>query len=99
MTAELTIDRRGAVEIWTIQGEARRNSITMALLRELEGVLARTAADRALRAVVITGAGDRAFCAGADLKERAGMSLEQVHRFHSGLRDALRAIENHTRPH
>jgi enoyl-CoA hydratase/carnithine racemase len=93
MTAELITDRKDAVEIWTIQGEGRRNSITMALLRELEALLARAAADRTLRAVVITGAGDRAFCAGADLKERAGMSAEQVHRFHSGLRDALRAIE------
>ncbi|HUL58162.1 MAG TPA: enoyl-CoA hydratase-related protein [Anaeromyxobacteraceae bacterium] len=91
--AEFRIDRRDHVEIWTIDGEARRNSISMAMLAELERLLARAATDRALRCVVVIGAGDRAFCAGADLKERAGMSAEDVHRFHGGLRRALRAIE------
>jgi enoyl-CoA hydratase/carnithine racemase len=43
--------------------------------------------------VVLTGAGDKAFCAGADLKERARMTAEDVHAFHDGLRRALRAIE------
>jgi enoyl-CoA hydratase/carnithine racemase len=90
---EIATERRGAVEVWTIQGEARRNSLTMALIAALAERLAAAAADRALRAVVLTGAGDRAFCAGADLKERARMSPEEVHRFHRGLRDAFRAIE------
>lgn len=92
-TAELTVERTDAIELWTIQGEARRNSITVALLRELRAALSRAAADRSLRCVVITGAGDRAFCAGADLKERAGMSPDEVDRFLAGLRDAFRAVE------
>lgn len=66
---ELSVERKGAVEVWTIQGEARRNSLTMALLRELRSRVDAAACDRALRAVVLTGQGDRAFCAGADLKE------------------------------
>jgi enoyl-CoA hydratase/carnithine racemase len=93
MTTEITAERAGAVEVWTIQGEARRNSLTMALVRELGVRVASAASDRALRAVVVTGAGDRAFCAGADLKERARMTPEEVHAFHGGLRDALRGIE------
>jgi enoyl-CoA hydratase/carnithine racemase len=91
--AELGIERNGAVEIWTILGEARRNSLTMALVRELGDRIAAAGADRALRAVVVTGQGDRAFCAGADLKERARMSADEVHAFHSGLKGALLAIE------
>ncbi len=90
---EWRVERRDAVEVWTIDGESRRNSISTAMLRELEANLARVAQDRAVRCVVVTGAGDKAFCAGADLKERAGMSAEDVHRFHAGLRAALRAIE------
>jgi enoyl-CoA hydratase/carnithine racemase len=95
---ELDIRRLGAVEVWTIQGEARRNSLTMALLRELAGRVEAAAKDRTLRAVVLTGAGDRAFCAGADLKERARMSAEEVHGFHRGVRDGFRAIEGAPQP-
>ena len=55
--------------MWTIDGASRRNAISRAMLSELEGT-SRAAGDRALRCVVITGAGDKAFCAGAGLKER-----------------------------
>jgi enoyl-CoA hydratase/carnithine racemase len=91
--AEFRIEHRGAVELWTIDGEARRNAISRAMLAELRAHLARAAAERALRAVVLTGAGDRAFCAGADLKERASMREDDVHAFHRDLRDALVSIE------
>jgi enoyl-CoA hydratase len=95
---ELAIERRAAIEVWTIDGEGRRNAISMALLRELSEHLARAGSDRALRAVILTGAGDKAFCAGADLKERARMSADEVHRFHEALRGALRAIEGAPQP-
>jgi enoyl-CoA hydratase len=95
---ELRIEREGPVEVWTIDGEARRNSISRAMLRELNEHLARARGDRALRCVVLTGAGDKAFCAGADLKERASMSADDVHAFHEGLRGALRAIEAAPQP-
>jgi methylglutaconyl-CoA hydratase len=98
MGTELGIERRGAVEVWTILGEARRNSLTAALVRELGERVAGAAADRTLRAVVLTGAGDRAFCAGADLKERARMSADEVHAFHAGLKGALLGIERSPQP-
>ncbi len=46
------------------------------------------------RCVVITGAGDRAFCAGADLRERKGMSEQQWHRQHLVYERMIRAIVN-----
>jgi len=71
---EWKVEPRGpGVELWTIDGEARRNAIGRAMLAELEANVARASKDRGLRAVVLTGAGDKSFCAGADLKERAGM--------------------------
>jgi methylglutaconyl-CoA hydratase len=87
------VERRETIEIWTIDGENRRNAISRAMLKGLEEHLARAAGDRGVRCVVVTGAGDKAFCAGADLKERATMSEADVHAFHHGLRRALRGIE------
>jgi enoyl-CoA hydratase/carnithine racemase len=98
MTAEFRVERRGAVELWTIDGESRRNSISTAMLAVLNELLARARSDRDLRCVVLTGAGDKAFCAGADLKERARMSEAEVHAFHEGLRRALRAVEEAPQP-
>lgn len=45
------------------------NSLSRALLQALEAELGRLAEDRAARVVVLAGAGERAFCAGHDLKE------------------------------
>jgi methylglutaconyl-CoA hydratase len=95
---EFRTERRDGVEVWTIDGASRRNSITMAMLAELNALLDRAVADRSLRCVVLTGAGDKAFCAGADLKERARMGEAEVHAFHAGLRRALRAIEQAPQP-
>ena len=92
------VERREAVEVWTIDGESRRNAISRAMLKGLQEHLARIASDRDVRCVVVTGAGDKAFCAGADLKERATMSEADVHAFHHGLRAALRGIETAPQP-
>jgi enoyl-CoA hydratase/carnithine racemase len=90
---EFRVESKGAFEIWTIDGEDRRNAIRRAMLAELEALVARVSSARGVRAVVLTGAGEKAFCAGADLKERAGMSEEEVRAFLDGLRRTLRSIE------
>ncbi len=90
---EWIVEERGDIEVWTIDGEARRNSITRAMLAGLIAELRRAEQRRGLRCVVLTGAGTRAFCAGADLKERARMSEADVHAFHCDLRAALHGIE------
>jgi methylglutaconyl-CoA hydratase len=90
---EWSVERLGAIERWTILGESRRNSLSRALLRELIEHQARAAADRSLRVVIVTGAGSRAFCAGADLKERAGMDEEAVAGFHRAIRTAFDGFE------
>ncbi len=91
--SELIVESRGALEIWTINGEARRNAISRAMLAELGALVSRVSASHEVRAVVLTGAGDKAFCAGADLKERATMNEDQVRAFLAELRRTLRAIE------
>jgi enoyl-CoA hydratase/carnithine racemase len=91
--AEFDIQAQGPLEIWTIAGEARRNAISRAMLAELEANVTRVSAGGPVRVVVITGAGEKAFCAGADLKERATMSEPEVRAFLQGLRRTLRALE------
>ncbi len=92
--AEFQVVTHGAIEHWTIDGEARRNALSRAVVAELEQHVKRVSGpDRAVRAVVLTGAGDKAFCAGADLKERAGMSESEVRAFLEQLRRTFRALE------
>jgi len=93
-SGELLREGRGeAIEVWTIQGEARRNTLTRALVGEVIGAVASVEADRSLRAIIVTGQGDKAFCAGADLKERSGMSVPEIHVWLDDLRRMTMAIE------
>jgi enoyl-CoA hydratase/carnithine racemase len=91
--SEFVIDTHGPFEQWTINGEARRNALSRAMVAELEANVARVSRDRSVRAVVLTGAGSKAFCAGADLKERASMSPDEVRAFLDQLRRTFRALE------
>jgi len=65
------IERRGAALWITIDREARRNALNEAVARGIEAGLDMAEADRDVRAVVLTGAGDKAFCAGGDLQLQA----------------------------
>jgi enoyl-CoA hydratase/carnithine racemase len=91
--SQFRIETHGATEAWTIDGATRRNAISRSMLAELESHVRRVASQRAVRAVVLTGDGDKAFCAGADLKERAGMTELEVRAFLEQLRRTLRAME------
>jgi len=74
----IEVEQRGNVVVWTIDREARMNSLSRALLKAF-GKLAREAVTNdSVRAIVITGRGEKAFCAGADLKERQGMSENDI---------------------
>jgi enoyl-CoA hydratase/carnithine racemase len=68
MADELRSERRGQVAWLTIDREARRNALGPETIAALRAGLDAAEADPAVRAVCITGAGDRAFCAGADLR-------------------------------
>jgi methylglutaconyl-CoA hydratase len=71
-------ERRGAAAIVTLARPAQRNALSRDAVLELGRAGRELGADDSVRLVVLTGEGDQAFCAGADLKERAGMSDDQV---------------------
>lgn len=66
--ADLRIERRNDVLWLIITREARRNAISPAVLEGIAHGLERAGADRSIRAVVLTGTGEKAFCAGGDLQ-------------------------------
>jgi enoyl-CoA hydratase/carnithine racemase len=67
-TPELLVEQRGAVLWLTIQREERRNAISHAVVSQMTRAIDAAQADRTLRAIVVTGVGTKAFCAGADLQ-------------------------------
>lgn len=69
---------RGHVVELTLDRPEAMNAISTALAEELTAATARLAADAGVRAVVVSSAHDRAFCVGADLKERNGFTDAQL---------------------
>jgi enoyl-CoA hydratase len=69
--AGLTVATRDRVATVTIDRQERRNALDQATMEALVTVFDRLDADPEVWVVVLTGAGERAFCAGRDLKERA----------------------------
>jgi len=64
---ELLYELRDGVARLTLNRPERRNALSWSLVADLRTRLAEIKADPAARVMVLTGAGDRAFCAGADL--------------------------------
>lgn len=65
---EIEVERRGAVTLVTLNRPESANALSIAARDALEAALVSFDADPAARVVVLTGAGDKAFCAGADLR-------------------------------
>ncbi len=81
------------VQLWTLNRPQRMNALSAGLVAELTQRAREMTPGPACRAVIVTGAGDRAFCAGADLKERAGMGRNQVIETLNTYRACLDAID------
>lgn len=65
---DVTLERRGAVAVLTLDRPAKHNAITDAMAEALIAHARAINADDAIRAVMLRGAGTKAFCAGMDLK-------------------------------
>ncbi|WP_404993465.1 enoyl-CoA hydratase/isomerase family protein [Cupriavidus pauculus] len=72
------VERDGSLAVVTLNRPARMNAVDDALRGELIAALGRLNADASVRAVVLTGAGGRAFCAGQDLDEAAAVTWQQI---------------------
>lgn len=90
--SEVLFEMRGDhVAQITINRPEARNAINGAVASALDHHVASTEADPAIRCIVLTGAGDRAFCAGADLKEIAAGRIGELVTRNGGFAGFVRA--------
>ena len=75
MADEILYEMRGQVAVITINRPEQRNSINRAVREGLANAWERFEADRDAKVAILTGAGDKAFCAGADLKEMSSTGV------------------------
>lgn len=80
MAAEIQYEKHGQVAIITINRPESRNAINRGVREGLAEAWERFEKDSDSRAAILTGAGDKAFCAGADLKEMAQTKMGSIPR-------------------
>ncbi|UCC93042.1 MAG: enoyl-CoA hydratase/isomerase family protein [Thermoplasmata archaeon] len=91
----LCIDRRDdGIVIVTINRPERRNALDRPTLAAGRKLIRDIHYDKSARVLIVTGAGDKAFCAGADLKEREHMTMVEVRQYIRYIRDTFTEIEN-----
>src|SRR5437016_7444206 len=71
-------ERFDGVAVITLNRPEKLNALSFPLVRELDEALTQYESDEEIKAVILTGAGERAFSAGADINEMAGLSGEEL---------------------
>ena len=93
----IEFEHRDGVGIITLSRPKALNALNSQLLNELAAVLSELM-NSDLRALVLTGSGDRAFAAGADISEMATFSAEQAEAFSAGGQAVLELLETFPAP-
>lgn len=94
----LRVELRGRALVLTLDRPERMNALSRELIVALGDAARAAAEDDDVRAIVLTGAGDKAFCAGADLKERQGYSKDQVRQVLRLYRSEFGALDRSPKP-
>jgi enoyl-CoA hydratase len=81
MTTTVLCEREGAIAVLTLNRPDKLNALNAELLRELDATLERLCADPTVSCAILTGAGDKAFAAGADIGAMSEMGTEQARAF------------------
>lgn len=74
----VTVEVQDSVAVVVFTRAEAANALSVQMLQEINEALEAIHYDHSIRAVIVTGEGEKAFCAGADLKERKGMNEEET---------------------
>ena len=92
-------EREDGVATVTINRPSARNALSSAAIDELNAAFSEIAGDESVRVAILRGAGDVAFCAGADLKEVAALSdITARRRYFGGVATLLETIHRMPQP-
>jgi enoyl-CoA hydratase/carnithine racemase len=96
--SEILCDIHDGVALVTLNRPAKLNAVNQALRASLIDTLAHLNSDAAVRAIVLTGAGERAFCAGQDLEEAAGVDIARIPAWLDNQRAMYQAVRDLDKP-
>lgn len=94
----LQVESNGSVIVLRLNRPEVMNAFNFSLLNTLKDEIERLRFDSDVRAIIITGEGEKAFCAGADLKERSVMDPREVKKFIFTIRNLFSSIEQLNKP-
>jgi enoyl-CoA hydratase len=94
----LILEKRAAVAVITLNRPAVLNALNSVLLEELSQAMEEVVADDTIRVVLLTGAGPKAFAAGADIAEIAGMDRAAGEAYARRGQDVFRCMETMGKP-
>jgi enoyl-CoA hydratase len=92
------VRQEGGTAVLTLNRPEARNALDAELLGLLREAATAAGDEESVRAVVLTGAGDRAFCAGADIRGMAAMGEAEARRWAELGHDAFLAVESLPKP-
>ncbi len=91
--ANIIFEKKGNVAIAAIDRPKALNALNSAVLDELDALLDAVKADAEIRVLILTGSGDKAFVAGADIGEMSGLSKAEGEAFGKKGNDVFRKLE------
>ena len=92
------VERVDGVVTLTLNRPDRRNAVSREMAAGLVDAFDAVEHDPSVRVLIVTGAGEQAFCAGAYLKERLTMSESEVRAFVTRLQGTMNRIESMDKP-
>ncbi|MFB4163716.1 enoyl-CoA hydratase [Alteribacillus sp. JSM 102045] len=86
------------ITILSLKRPSAANALSTPLLKEMQETLKDLAYDASCRVLIICGEGEKVFCAGADLKERAEMNHTEVRKTVSLIKETINQLDNIPKP-